>query len=280
MSAIAMVVVFAPILRRADTKMVLIGIVAALLLVAPWFYWTAVLQPGGTALTRYQLADDLGFDHRTKSLLSSVLEMLRYWGFSRWMQEKIDSVCLAFHIYGPFSFGVPLDANGPSAIANQRTLDFLVVTRNIGLGSIGVAGLMAGWVLRQYKDALAIRLALCGILAIVGMMLATVQIGIAASQAFGSLLMLSIAGGMYLTQVWPKLSRALFTVWLFYFVVTWILNPLARADRIHGITALLGAAWLGVLVYAIFLWRKSLLLPANHNALWDAPQTVLAGGYN
>jgi hypothetical protein len=223
-------------------------------------------------LTRFQLANDLGFDHRSKSVLLSVIEHLRAMGWSTWLYGKEQSFHLLIDVFGKMGpFGRPIDTASPTLLGSQRAIDFIVVSRTIGIASIGVLGLAIACLLpgRRHVDPLALRLGVCGLAGLVLMTVLITQIGVTHHHAYASVFMLSLAGAMFISEQWPQAGKALFTVWLIYFVIAWVIDPVRNADQLHPSALLLGLGWLIALGWA---FERSLSQPVtqiDHRFLWQ-----------
>jgi hypothetical protein len=280
--AAAFFIVFAPTLRMRDFRTLVMGTVIALILIAPWMYWTEFVQPRGNALMRLQLANDPGFDHRSKSVLLSTIEALRTMGLSNWIAMKRESFELLVDICGKIAnFGPPYATQNPGIVGKQRTLDFVVVARTIGIASFGVLGIIFSALFRRSPsvDPFAIRLAICGLLGLIMMTLLVIPIGVAHNHAYASLMMLSIAGAMFLTEIQSRAVTGAFVLWLVYFIIVWIVDPLRNTDHLHPVTLAAAAAWLLALVWTIVSSRDALSATHVNTILWKgAAAAPLNGG--
>jgi hypothetical protein len=254
-AGVAFLIVFWSVLRWRDARVLAIGTIAALAIIAPWGYWTHFIQPGGNALFRFQLANDYGFDHRSMPVLSSMIEYLHSIGWQDWLRMKLRWFAWLFNVNGYFSLSIPVDTETASFWANQRALDFVVVSRTIGIASIGVfAALWSRLVHGDSRDRLALRLVGCGALGIVIMILLIVQVGITHDHAYGSIIMISIGGAMFLADRRSRLPSFLFVVWLVYFTYVWIWQPVANADQIHPKSLILAAVWAAAVASMVAAW--------------------------
>jgi len=243
-AGLAFLIAFWSVLRWRDTRVLAIGTIAALAIIAPWGYWTHFIQPGGSALLRFQLANEYGFDHRSVPVLSSMIEYLRSVGWQDWLMMKFTQFAWLFNVIGFFPLSMPLDTQTANFWANQRSLDFVVVSRTIGIASIGVFVALWRRVVRgDPRDRLALRLVGCGALGIGIMTLLVVQVGITHHHAYGAIMMIGIGGALFLADRDSRLPSFLFVVWLVYFVYVWIWQPVANADRIHPGSLALAAIW-------------------------------------
>ena len=280
-SAAAFFIVFAPTLRMRDFKALVVGTVIALTLIAPWMYWTEFVQPGANALMRLQLANDPGFDHRSKSVLLSTIESLHTIGLSNWIVMKRESFELLVDICGKIAnFGPPYASQNPGIVGKQRTLDFIVVARTIGIASFGVLGIIFSALFRRSPsvDPFAIRLAVCGLLGLITMTLLVIPIGVAHNHAYASLMMLSIAGGMFLADIRSRAVTGIFVLWLVYFIIVWIIDPLRNADHLHPATLAAGGAWLLALLWTIAASRHALTSANDHTILWRGAASASLNG--
>jgi hypothetical protein len=267
-AAIAFLIVFFPVLRLRDWPVLFTGTVAALIVMAPWQYWTTIVQPHGNALTRYQLADDVGFDHRSKPVLQSMIEHLRSIGWHRWLEMKK----LSFHLIGDLPGNVdlfrPIDNRSTNWLSNQRSNDFAILCRTLGIPMLGV--LLALARLRRQTDPLVIRLIACGLLGIVSMTLLITQIGVVHHQAYGSVILLAVAGAIYFANrksTWPV---ALFVVYLVYFFAAWIISPIKEGDHLHLVTLSCSALWGLGLIWVVSTSRELAAVSPNHLLLWES----------
>lgn len=243
-AGLAFLIVFWSVLRWRDVHVLAIGTIAALAIIAPWGYWTHFIQPGGNALVRFQLADDSGFDRRSVPVLTSVIEYLHSIGWQGWLMMKLSWFEWLFNVNGFFSLSYPVDTQTASFWANQRSLDFVVVSRTIGIASIGVFAALCKRLVRvDFRDQLALRLIGCGALGVVIMILLIVQVGITHDHAYGAIIMIGIGGAMFLADRELRLPGFLFVVWLAYFAYVWIWQPVANADQIHPKSLILAAVW-------------------------------------
>jgi hypothetical protein len=243
-AALAFLIVFWSVLHWRDARVLAIGTIAALAIIAPWGYWTHFIQPGGNALSRFQLANDYGFDRRSVPVLSSMIEYLRSIGWQGWLMMKLRWFAWLFNVNGFFPLSIPLDTQTASFWANQRSLDFAVVSRTIGIASVGVFIALWRWVGHgDGRDWLALRLVGCGALGIGIMILLIVQVGVTHHHAYGAILMIAIGGAMLLADRDSNLPSFLFVVWLVYFAYVWIWQPVANADQIHPKSLILAAVW-------------------------------------
>jgi len=254
-AGLAFLIVFWSVLRWRDARVLAIGTIAALAIIAPWGYWTYFIQPGGNALLRFQLANDFGFDHRSVPVLSSMIEYLHSLGWRDWLMMKLTWFAWLFNVNGFFPLSIPVDTQTASFWANQRSLDFVVVSRTIGIASIGVfAALWSRLVHRDSRDRLGLRLVGCGALGIVIMILLIVQVGITHDHAYGAIIMIGIGGAMFLADRRSRLPSFLFVVWLIYFAYVWIWQPVANADQIHPKSLILASVWAIAIASMVATW--------------------------
>jgi hypothetical protein len=254
-AGLAFLIVFWSVLRWQDARVLAIGTIAALPIIAPWGYWTHFIQPGGNALLRLQLANDAGFDHRSVPVLSSMIEYLHSIGWQDWLMMKLKWFAWLFNVNGYFPLLIPIDTQTTSFWANQRSLDFAIISRTIGVASIGVfAALWRRVVHGDSHDRLALRLVACGVLGVVIMILLIVQVGITPHHAYGAIIMISIGGAMFLADRDSRLPSFLFAVWLVYFAYVWIWQPVANADQIHPNSLIQAAMWASAVAFMVAAW--------------------------
>ena len=213
-SAVAFLIVFAHVLRRSDTKALAWGTLAALAIVVPWGYWTHFLQPNGNALTRLSLANDTGFDYRSKSVLASMVQYLKDTGLAQWLALKAQALHVTVDVLQKIALPRPIDNRAADVIGNLRSADFSVPARTIGIATIGVVlAIVRG-------NAFQLKMILCGALGIIAMVLLTVGIGIMPSQAYGSVILLAVGGALCLADVRSVWPSVMFSAWLAYFLAT------------------------------------------------------------
>jgi hypothetical protein len=264
-AGLAFLIVFWSVLRWRDARVLAIGTIAALAIIAPWGYWTHFIQPGGNALLRIQLANDPGFDHRSVPVLTSMIEYLHSIGWQSWLTMKLRWFEWLFNVNGFFPLSIPVDTQTASFWANQRALDFVVVSRTIGIASIGA--FVALWrcvVHGNSRDRLALRLVACGALGVVIMILLIVQVGITHDHAYGAIIMISIGGAMFLADRDSRLPSFLFVVWLVYFAYVWIWQPVANADQIHPKSLILAAIWATAVASIVATWAAQRTMRGHH----------------
>lgn len=242
--AVTFLMVFWTTLRWRDAKTLSFGAAGALLIMLPWAYWAHVIQPGGNALSRFQLANDYGFGDRSASVLSSTIDYLRSIGVHGWIDMKLRWFAWLINVNGHMPLGAPVETHTGDSWANQRALDFVVVSRTIGIATIGVLGAVwCRFVRGEYRDWLAMRLIACGALGLAIMTMLIVQVGITHDHSYGSILMLSVAGAMFLADRDSRWAVLLFSAWLIYFAFVWVLQPLANADHVHSLPLIAAGAW-------------------------------------
>src|SRR6516164_4022302 len=274
-AGLAFLIVFWSVLRWRDARVLAIGTIAALAIIAPWGYWTHFIQPGGNALLRFQLANDFGFDRRSVPVLSSMIEYLRSIGWQGWLMMKFRWFAWLFNVNGyvPLWAWIPLDTQTASFWANQRALDFAVVSRTIGVASLGVfAALWTRVVHGNSRDRLARKLIVCGALGIFIMILLIVQVGITHDHAYGAIIMIGIGGAMFLADRDSRLPSFLFVVWLVYFAYVWIWQPVANADQIHPKSLGLAAVWVVAVASMVATWAAQRTMRGHHLGNTYAPQ--------
>jgi len=170
---------------------------------------------------------------------------------------------------------MPLDTQTANFWANQRSLDFVVVSRTVGIASIGVFVALWRRVVRgDPRDRLALRLVGCGALGIGIMTLLVVQVGITHHHAYGAIMMIGIGGALFLADRDSRLPSFLFVVWLVYFVYVWIWQPVANADRIHPGSLALAAIWAAAVASMVAAWARGTM--RGHH-LGDAGSTRSPG---
>ncbi|RDI99513.1 hypothetical protein DVT68_01240 [Dyella solisilvae] len=257
----AFLIVFANALRWGDVKTLTYGAFVALVVMAPWVYWIKVVQPFGNALVRYQLANDTGFDHRSSSILASVLQCWKGLGLEEWLAMKLHSFHMLVDVPLSIGFGGALDNRTSSFAENQRAGDFVVLARTIGIASVGaILAIFRG-------SAFQKKLILCGVVGVVSMTLLIVRHGYVPHQAYGSIVLIAAAGAMYLADQHSRIPTILFGTWLAYFAAVWIVSPIVNADHLHFGALIMAVLWLCGAV--IIVASSSRALPAWRSAGLD-----------
>ncbi|WP_232458920.1 hypothetical protein [Burkholderia ubonensis] len=271
-SAVAFLLVFWSTLRIRDTRTLISGTIAALAIMAPWLYWIKIVQPGGNALTRLQLADDVGFNDRSKSVLLSMKEKLRSVGWQQWLALKKKSFHIIGDVPGNIDLPRPIDNRTADYFGNQRSNDFVVVARTTGISTIGVIAALFQSVFRvRQSDPLVLRLIICGLLGIVSMTLVIIQIGVVHHQAYGSVIMLAIAGAIFLANRKPLIPVSLFAAWCVYFVLAWVVGPMRNADHLHPVTLCAALIWGLAAIYLVSTAKELREDAVDHTILWKRP---------
>ena len=101
------------------------------------------------------------------------------------------------------------------------------------------------------------------------MTILTVQVGVTLGQAYGAIMMLSVAGAMFLTSKIPRVATLLFCLWFIYFTAAWVIDPLRNADRLHLPTISIGIAWFAALILAVVASKDRLTAANDHAVLWQ-----------
>ncbi|SDI07393.1 hypothetical protein SAMN04487926_111248 [Paraburkholderia steynii] len=271
-AALAFLIVFLPVLRLRDWRILAAGTGVALIAMTPWQVWTMFVQPHGNALTRYQLANDTGFDHRSRSVLKSMIETLRSIGWRGWLEKKR----MSFHTLGDLPGNVeyyrPVDNRTAGWAGNQRANDFLVIVRTIGIPMLGVLMALVTSI-RTKSDPMVVRLIGCGFLGIFAMTILIIQPAIVHHMAYGSVILLAVAGAMYLADRPSNWPIALYVVYMVYFVAIWIVDPILRVDHLHFVPLVFSALWAIVAVWMIVGERFD-LVHADHRLLWQHPSQM------
>ncbi len=257
---VAVAALFVPTILRQGAPAIALSALVAVLMLLPWTIWQAAVQPGGNALLRYALANDFGADDRSRPVLVSAVDAYRGLGVGGWISTKVEAIRLLFGL----NMSERVEALGEVAkyspgfdwIGRQRVFDFFITRRSLGVAAVGLLVLALRPPRRRYAAALhmaryAALAGLGGILLMVGLTLPRAYMH---HQTFGSLLLLVMAGSVTISTMSVGVSRALLVVALSYFLVVWIIHPLAIAQRLHwpalvtaaqgGLLAVLSARWI------------------------------------
>ena len=230
------------ILRQGWRAIAAASLIGASLLL-PWAVWQNTVQPGGNALVRYAFANDEGFDTRTASIVASVAEAYRRLGFNDWLGAKSAAIRLMLGIgISATTLGqVARHSPGLDAIGIQRVLDFFVTARSLGMASAGLVLLPVFWLFGRRSPALrfAASAAAAGMGGILLMLALTLPRAVMHHQAFGSLLLLVLAGSVTVASMPRWATRTSIGLAATYFAVVWVIHPLAVAERLvwSGIAA-------------------------------------------
>ncbi len=228
---------FARSIRRTGLALITAAGLAAFLIYLPWAYWQIVVQPGGNALLRYALAGEYGFDKRQIPVLASAVGMYSSLSVQGWLAAKLQafeqlvSMSEAWRQTGESARFSP----GAAFFGAERIRDFFIVARTFGIAALGLVfifmrratpDLLPGT--RKYlRSALVI-----GLSGIVLMIVATFVDTIVHAQAFGSLLLILIAGACGMASARPKIAAALTMLGIAYTAVVWVAPPLIVANRL------------------------------------------------
>ncbi len=227
------------IVRRRPAE-IGVACTAALLCTAPWLWWQAAVQPGGNALVRYALTNDLySFQHRSDSLMSSVLHTYSNLGIAGWISAKVRGLALMLGLTTNWrSFGEVAQFSPANYVPGAwRVLDFFLPSRSLGVATLGLALLAIRVLLgsRSNRGEQIMRLAalvgLAGVLLAFAVMLAT---PITHVQAYGARLLCFLAGAFSLTGYNTYVRVSAITVAFTYFAIVWIGGPLLAALRVEA----------------------------------------------
>ncbi len=236
---VAVAALFVPTILRQGGPAIALSALVAVVMVLPWTIWQAVVQPGGNALLRFALANDFGADDRSKPVLVSVVDAYGGLGVGGWISAKVEALRLLFGLNMSDRLQevgeVAKYSPGLDRIGLQRVFDFYITRRSLGVAAVGLLVLALRPPSRRSAAALhmaryAALAGLGGILLMVGLTLPRAYMH---HQAFGSLLLLVMAGSVTIATMSAGVSRTLLVVALTYFLVVWIIHPLAIAQRLH-----------------------------------------------
>ena len=166
--------------------MLAIGAIAALAIIAPWGYWNTIHTAWGqctltiSACERLRLRSQIGAraEQHDRTDLHSI-------GWQGWLMMKLRWFAWLFNVNGYFPLSISVDTQTAS-FWDERSLDFVVVSRTIGVASIGVfAALWRRAVHGDFRDRLALRLVRRRRHGIVIVILLIVQVGITHHHAYG-----------------------------------------------------------------------------------------------
>jgi hypothetical protein len=96
LGVVGALIVFAPAILRQGPRPVLISGAIGATLLASWFIWQSVFQPGGNALARFALTGAFGFDRRDVSVLTDLIAAYSDLTPLRLLQMKINAVMTQF----------------------------------------------------------------------------------------------------------------------------------------------------------------------------------------
>lgn len=258
--------IFARTLVRQGAGALAVATVLALMLASPWFYWQAVIQPGGNALLRFALAFDFDVGNRTRPLLSAIADAYRDMSFGDWLRGKWASIALSLGIAAP-DFGMPeMASNSPAGgwLGTARIYGFLSVAHALSVAGLGLLAVPVLASLRRIDAtyrAFAVWSAVAGLSGVVLGLLVMLPPGITHQQPYGSLLLILAAGALALAAlpVWIGVGAAI--VSLAWFGTVWVWHPIVNAVAIHG-SALALMAWIAAAV-AWMLLASHRFGPAN-----------------
>ena len=253
-AVLPLAVYFAGSIRRAGLAPIAAAGLAAVLIYLPWAYWQIVVQPGGNALLRYALAGDYGFDKRQIPVLASAVDMYSSLGVQGWLAAKLQafeqlvSMSEAWRQNGESARFSP----GAAFFGAERIGDFFIVARTFGIAALGLVFIF----IQRASPDLSPRTRKClrsalviGLAGVVLMIVATFPDPIVHQLAYGSLLLILIAGSCGMAMSRPKLATILTTVGVAYMAVVWVYAPLVAADRLV-ISGLVGMLFGGGLIAA------------------------------
>ena len=232
------------ILRRGPIE-IAIACAAALLCMAPWFWWQTAIQPGGDALLRFALTNDLySFNHRGDPLIGSVVSAYRQLGLAGWISGKVHGLAVLSGLTTDWrSFGeVAQYSPAGNIFGAARVLDFFLPARSLGIATVGL--FLLAWRatgdFRPKRGEAVARLA--GLVGVSGILLALAVMlvdAITATQAYGALLLCFLAGALALAEGNIYVRAGTLTLASGYFAVVWVGGPLFSALRIEASSAVL-----------------------------------------
>jgi hypothetical protein len=257
--------VFSRVMVRRRPAEIGVACAAALLSSVPWLWWQAVVQPGGNALLRYALTNDLyGFEHRSDPLISSVLHTYRDLGLAGWISDKLQGLTVLLGLTTDWrSFGEVAQWSPKENVAGGwRVLDFFLPPRSLGIGTLGLV-LLACRVLLGFRGDKAEQIArlaavagLSGILVALAVMLVE---PITPTEPYGALLLCFLSGALSLVRCGTYVRASALTVAFAYFAVVWIAGPLLSALRVEATALVLFLLSLVSVagIAAASTWRRS-----------------------
>lgn len=246
-ACVPIAVIFARTLVRQGAGALAVSTLLALMLASPWFYWQAVVQPGGNALLRFALAFDFDAGNRTRPLLSAIADAYRTMSFDDWLRGKWASIALSLGFAAP-DFGMPeMASHSPAAgwLGTARIYGFLSVAHALAVAGLGLL-LVPLLPLARRLDAtyrgFAIWAAITGISGVVLGLLAMLPPAIMHQQPYGSLLLILLAGALAIAALPIWIGAVAAIVSLGWFGVVWVWHPIVNAAAIHG-SALVLMVW-------------------------------------
>jgi hypothetical protein len=277
---IPLAAVFARVILRRGVAEIGIACAAAGLCMAPWLWWQAAIQPGGNALLRFALTNDLySFSHRGDPLIDSVVSAYRQLGFAGWISSKLHGLAMLLGLTTDWrSFGeVAQYSPAGNLLGAARVLDFFLPPRSIGIATLGLLLAWRGMVGSRGNrdDAVAGLAAIVGVSGILLALAVMLVDAITATQAYGALLLCFLAGGLALARCNAYIRAGSLTLALAYFAIVWIGSPLFSALRVEASSiALFGISSIAV---ACFAWSPS--ITAQRTGLMTTSPFVPRTGY-
>jgi hypothetical protein len=237
------------ILRRPPAEIAIAG-TAALLCAAPWLWWQTVVQPGGNALLRYALTNDLySFQHRGEPLIGGMLAAYRDLGLAGWLGGKVRGFATVLGVTADWrSFGeVAQHSPADTLTGSWRVLDFFLPVRTLGIALLGLVVLGCRGLTRSPSGTAEKTARLAATTGLAGIALSLVCMlvyPITPTQPFGAILLCFVAGALTLAQDGAYLRISAILAAFSYFTIVWLAGPLVAALRVE--TSALLALLLGV----------------------------------
>lgn len=258
-ACVPIAIIFARTLLRQGIGALALATLLALVLASPWFYWQAVIQPGGNALLRFALAFDFDAGNRTRPLLSAIADAYRKMTFDDWLRGKWASIALSLGVAAP-DFGMPeMASHSPAAgwLGTARIYGFLSVAHALAVAGLGLLIVPLLPLLRRLDAtyrSFAIWAAVAGLSGVVFGLLTMLPPAITHQQPYGSLLLILVAGALAIAALPVWIGAVATIVSLAWFGIVWVWHPIANAVAIHG-SALALMAWVAAAIAWMLLVR-------------------------
>ena len=237
-AAIGLAAVFGGTIWRQGPVRIAGATAAALAVAAPWLWWQIVVQPGGDALVRYALTGIGGSKIRGVPLVTSMVEAYQRLGWNGWLATKLDALRIVFSA-GSFDFTKTAPFSpGAGLIGASRVHDFFMPVRSLGIVAMAGLALLLGFLVRPRASRPAAfgEAALLGAAGAVGllvMLVATLIRPITHATAYGSLLLIFVAGTLTLLGGARAAALTVTAIAAAYFAVVWLYHPLSIALRLE-----------------------------------------------
>ncbi|WP_165585302.1 hypothetical protein [Roseococcus sp. SYP-B2431] len=242
---VPMALVAVPVIWQAGLPSILAGVLTMLVVVAPWLWWQAFIQPGATSLLRFALAHDFGLYRRGDPIWPDIAASYRGLGLRGWIAAKLEGLHLLAGLPRPWMAmpeTAPLAPRQPG-LGTWRIADFFSLARalNAALLVLPLALLARVGRLEFSPPRLAGVFIGLGLAGLAFTLLVTLPPSWLHHQPYGSVLLL-LLGLLLLADGLPRrLAWAVPAAAVTYAAVVWVAPTLLWADRLAW-TGLLGLA--------------------------------------